>query len=326
MPASDPHRARAIALSLLLGFAGASMLPRAARADEPTAAELTAARASFEEGLALEEKGDWSGALERFERVTKVKVTAAVRFHLGLCREHLGQLVEALDEFERATAMSEGVSDKDQKALASRAQAHVTALRQKLPVLRVHAPAGARLRIDDKPIAAEIGAAGLRLPAGAHVAIAEVAGHRATRREVTLVEGAPTQELELPLGAALPRDESAGDKPSGESHLVAKWVPWTFGALAVASFAGTATMFVLRQGTLDDLDGACAPGRTACPANLHDTYDRGVAYTTAGNVLLGVGIGATVVAGGWLLFGPRSRDEGVSASVGLGSVALTYRF
>lgn len=315
-------RAGSIALVLAVAGASSAFAPRVAFAEDRSPGELTAARELFAHGLALEEKGDWAGALADFERVATVKATASVRFHLGLCLEHLGRGVEALDQFERAVDMSAAGADEDGKRLHQRAAAHVATLRAALPVVRLVVPPGAGLALDGRAISPAIAAAGVRVDPGRHTITVTAEGHAPERREIEVAAtaaGATPLTLTLELGPPLPPPEP----PVVRTELRERWVPWVSGGVAVVALGGASAFYALRAQTISDLDGLCGAGRASCPPSARPTYDRGRTYASAGNVLLGVGTTAAVFGLGWLVFGPRAP---VSASVGLGSVDVVVRF
>jgi tetratricopeptide (TPR) repeat protein len=321
MRASDARaRATAITVAMLSSVVGVSAVsPRARCEAGPSPAELTAARELFERGLALEEKGDWAGALALFEKVATVKTSASVRFHLGLCLEHLGRGVDALDQFERAGEMSARAGDEDGKRLHERAVAHVAALRKSLPTVRIASPAGAKLALDDRPLSATIAAAGVRVDPGRHVVSVSADGYEPSRRElVVAAEPALSLDVTIELGAPIVRAS-----PPMRRELRDAWVPWVSGGAAVLALGGATAFYVLRARTISDLDAACGAGRAACPESARPTYDRGRLYANVGDVLLGVGTASAAFGLGWLVFGPRAP---VSASVGIGSVDVIVRF
>lgn len=311
-----------LAFALALAGASSALAPRVALAEDRSPGELTAARELFAHGLALEEKGDWAGALADFERVATVKATASVRFHLGLCLEHLGRGVDALDQFERAADMSAAAVDEDGTRLHQRAAAHVTALRKALPVVRLAVPPGAGLSLDGRPISPSIASAGVRVDPGRHTITVTADGHAPEHRELEVSANAADATplaMTLELGPPLPPAEP----PVVRTELRERWVPWVSGGVAVVALGGATAFYALRARTISDLDGLCGAGRASCPESARPTYDRGRTYAGVGNALLGVGTTAAVFGLGWLVFGPRAP---VSATVGLGSVDVVVRF
>lgn len=268
---------------------------------EPSAAELTAAREMFDDGLKLEEKSRWAEALEKFRKVAAIKTTAAVRFHLALCLENTDHLVDALDEFERAQADAQ--SDPKGATVATNAAKHIDQLRERIPRVIVKVPEGATvtsLTVDGKEISTGILGSAMPIDPGKHTIVVKAQGKATFTKEVDLSEkskpltieaklvdeGTPTPPEEtVKSEPATPKDESASGSSSKGSAL-----PWIVGGVGVAALGGAAFMFVKRNGTISDLDSACGPDRNHCPSSAKDTADSGKTYTTVGNILAGVGI------------------------------------
>ncbi len=317
MRASERALAACAALALLV--AAAARAPGVARAEDPSSGELTAARELFAHGLALEEQGDWAGALADFERVATVKTSASVRFHLGLCLEHLGRGVDALDQFERAADMSATATDDDGRRLHARAETHVASLRKALPVARVAVPPGAGLVLDGRAISPAIASAGVRVDPGRHTLTVTAEGHAPERREIVVPPSASSLDVTIGLGPRVAEPVA----PAARTELRERWVPWVSGGVAVVALGGASVFYALRARSISDLDALCGAGRVSCPESARPTYDRGRTYANVGNVLLGVGSTAAAFGLGWLVFGPRAP---VSASVGVGSVDVVVRF
>jgi hypothetical protein len=70
---------------------------RSASAD--SADDLARARDLFREGAALAERGDWKGALDRYERSAKIKRAALTLYNLGIAQAENGYLLDAIATF-----------------------------------------------------------------------------------------------------------------------------------------------------------------------------------------------------------------------------------
>ena len=66
------------------------------------------ARRSFEDGVSLEKKGDYAGALAKFRESMEIKATLGNRFHIAYCLEMTGKLAAALEESLRTAGSSGG--------------------------------------------------------------------------------------------------------------------------------------------------------------------------------------------------------------------------
>ena len=87
-------RATARRLTTLVHVVALGLAAPAARAQSDE--DLAQARVLFNEALSQETAGDWAGALEKMQKVSRVKLTPQVRYHLARCKEHLGRHTEAL--------------------------------------------------------------------------------------------------------------------------------------------------------------------------------------------------------------------------------------
>ena len=316
MRGSSSSRVCAWLLSSVLASSSLAGVARIAAADgdkQPSAAELTAARDLFAQGVKLEESHDWAAALERFRAVAAVKKTPAVYFHLGLCLENTGKLVEALDDFQRATDGAAVDPTPDGSLIASKAKKHVVELEARVPrlILRADPPLpGLRVTIDGLDVEASVAANGIPLDPGKHVVAAKAEGHLPYETKIELFERAPPREMIVALAV----DPDARKPPPlvvaptiAPEKARGPW-PWIFGATAVASFATAGVMYGLRASAISDLEGACSTGHTDCPPSKRSVYDRGKTYTTVGNVFLGVGAVAFTTSVLLFVLTPTSRE------------------
>jgi len=280
-----------VALSLF-----GSIAPKRAEAD-PTAAEVAAARELFEEGLKLEDKGQWVEALERFRKVAAVKTTPQVRFHVALCLENTGKLVDALVEFQRAQtdAEKEGAT-----SVVSASAKHVADLKDRIPRVVVTAPTvdGLTITIDGIAVTTSLVGSAIPLDPGKHTIVVSAPKHSSFTKDIELVERGKTLAVDAVLPATVdkpaapappPPTPPSEERPTKASDAGPGPWPWIIGGVGVAALAGGGLMYVLRQGTIDDLASVCGPDRAQCPEDKRDLAERGRAYTTWGNVMLGVG-------------------------------------
>ncbi len=325
--------ARIICAVLAAAIVTSSIEP-AVRAAEPTAGEIAAARELFEEGLKLEEKGDWAGALDRFRKVAAVKTTPQVRFHVALCLENTGKLVDALVEFQRA--QSEASADASGQVVAQNSGKHVTDLKDRIPRLVVKVPAdveGATVTIDGVSVNASLVGTAMPLDPGKHAVVVKASKRKPYSTDVVLVErGKPvTVEAALPVVAddGIPAGDGTApveqpEPPKDQGGGGAGAVPWIIGGIGVAALIGGGVMYGLRQGTISDLEAACGPGRTQCPDDKRDLADSGKTYTTAGNVLVGVGVlGVATAVVLWVIAPSSNGSKATSKSDGSRAPSLT---
>jgi hypothetical protein len=296
MRGSDRARTRALAVVLSLALA-ATGVPSIARAAEPSAAELAAARELFAKGVALEESHQWSEALDQFRKVAAVKVTAAVRFHLGLCLENTGKLVDALNEFNRAEAAATP-GDPDAALIVEKSKKHLSELEARIPRVVVVAPSDAHdveVLLDAAPVAPSLYGTGIPVDPGAHVVRARAPRRLSFERSFDASEHASTTiEIVLPEDPNAPPETTGTSSTSAASHGPGAW-PWIVGGVGVVALAGAGILFAQRASALNDLENAC-PSHRDCPGDQQSTYDRGRRDAILGDVFLGVGVAAVAVA------------------------------
>jgi hypothetical protein len=317
----------AVAVSLASAY-----VPRAYA--DPTAAEIAAARELFEEGLKLEDKGQWSEALERFRKVSAVKSTPQVRFHIALCLENMGKLVDALVEFQGAASADAGATN-----VTANAGKHVTDLKERIPRVIIKVPAGVEgtsVTIDGNAVTPSLVGTAIPLDPGAHKLSVSAPKRTTFNKDFDLKERDKpiTIDVALPEGSGDSGDDTPPPKddkpaPSGGGGGAGP-LPWVFGGIGVAALAGGGVMFLLRQNTIKDLEDMCGPNHNSCPESARATFDKGKTYNTYGNILLGVGALSIATAVVLFVVAPSSEPKGASlkkpvVSVGAlpGSVAFT---
>jgi hypothetical protein len=135
--------------------------------------------------------------------------------------------------------------------------------------------------------------------------------------------------------AAAPEPESTPEKPATVEQKIAPekasshTLGWIAGGVGIAGLATAGVFWVLRGGTIRDLDDMCA-GKT-CPPRAQDTIDRGRLYTGVAEAGLAVGVVGLAVGAGILLTGSGSETNGeakpsVAVVAGPGAVHVLGRF
>jgi hypothetical protein len=241
-PLPDPLRGaarafleRGLVLVLILGIAG---LAAPARADP-----RTDARDRLEEGSVLYRKGDYQGALRKFEEARTLYPSPKIYFNLGQALNRLGRSAAALDAFERFLAEAPDAAAERRRD----AEVLLNELRPRVGFVRVLAEPGAEIAVDGQPA----GTAPLRrtipVDPGSHQLTARTPGARIGHVgsiEITAgqtfdweAKEAPAPLADGPLPLALrPRPptpalvEAAPPAPARR-----RWVPWAVGGAAVAA-------------------------------------------------------------------------------------------
>ena len=181
-------RVRSFLLVLPLVTALAALPVRFAYAQ--SAGELEAARGLFKDGLELEKKKDYPGALERFRKVAEIKSTAIVRYHEGFCAEKSGKWIDALDAYSRAQI--DGQGDPKQKDAVEASRKAADALRPRVPRVKVKitgaAKSKAQITIDGVAVSPVLLDAGIPVDVGTHAVELVGPNVEPQKQEVTVAE------------------------------------------------------------------------------------------------------------------------------------------
>ncbi len=299
-------RARLLAAVLCASMI-ASALPSLG-AEGPSASELATARERFDEGLKLEDKGDWAGALVLFQKVAAVRLTPQVRFHLGLCLENLGRLVEALNEFRRAESDAAGDTTPSGQIVLTNAGRHIADLKARIPRLKLEMPAGETLSaviLDGSPVASTLLDAPILVDPGKHSISVRTTDGRAFDTSIDFEAKSGEHTVTVMLPKAAPKRAPTPESLPAEGR--GPW-PWLTLGVSAAAFVTAGVMYKLRSNTMSELDAVCGADRRSCPYDPDPSERRGHTYTTMGEVMLGVGTAAAML-GVLLLVWPSSKTS-----------------
>lgn len=339
------HSSRRRAIGSALVAVGVALAPVVwpTTAYAQSTAELAKARQLYRQGLTQEAAGDWTGALETFQRVARIKVTPQVRFHIARSKEHLGRLNEALGGYRLAEYEAKQAGDKASGVL-DQIQAARRALEKRIPKLVIKRGAGAeaiKIELDGVVVGPSQIGHPVNVDPGPHQLVGELSGGRSFKKTVTVKEG-QTQDVVLDVPKAL-RDKHAAaaskptaapspapaptsaPAPSGaetppeptQDHAAhvssgSSVAPWIIGGVGVASLAASGVFYALRNSAKKKLDDGCLGDK--CPVTLQSTQDAGQRYATLTGVALGVGVAGIGVAAVWLLTGKSSsKSDGDTA-------------
>ncbi len=264
---------------------------------------LAAGRALFAEALADEQAGRFAAALEKFQRVERIKETASIEYRIGTCYESLGRAPAAYGAYQAALTMAERDPAMSDVARASHERLdalskHVARLTLALPDAT---PADASVRVDEQPVAREALSAPLVLEPGAHAVAADASGRVPFRSQIALPEGGEASLAIILATAPAAPQEPAAAAPAGATSA-RRTAGWIFLAAGGALLAGSATALVLRQVDITSLQTSCPSG--LCPAgsnrsDLEATRNRALAE---GPIAAGLGAGALAAAALGLYF------------------------
>jgi hypothetical protein len=174
--------------SLCPAIAFAKPAPSPPASPAPPSAEAEAGKLHFQQGVALYNDGNYSGALAEFEASYKAHPSPSVLYNVGLT-------LKALFRYTEAIAMLERVLNEDTKLSSERRVAInqvIGEMRALLADVTIKvAPDGASVRLDGRTI----GTAPLpvqAIAAGNHVLEVNADGYQPGRRELMIVAGQPT--------------------------------------------------------------------------------------------------------------------------------------
>lgn len=332
-----------VALVALVGIAAP------ARADEPSSADMSSARALGQEGVKLADAGNCAEAVDRLQRSERIFHAPTTLARLGECQVQLGKVVEGSENLNRVAR---------EQLSASAPAAFVQAQERAKKVLAEAKPRIARLKIavaapPEAPLAVKVD--GEPMPVanlnsnrpvdpGEHTVEASAPGYRTARAKVTLAEGgADTIALTLEVDPDAPKPVAG--KADGAEKTVATTVttqpPSTASSTGpsrtpayVALGVGAAGLAVgaifggLALGKKGDLDDACPAG--TCAPGQQGTIDDGKTFgvvSTVGFIVGGVAVAAGVYL--WLRSSPRSATASSRAGergpiLGLDRIGLRF--
>ncbi|WP_394850690.1 hypothetical protein LZC95_24935 [Pendulispora brunnea] len=254
----------------------------AQRSNGPSQADIRTARDLFAKAEKDQEAGQWAQALDKYQRVSAIKMTAGVRFRIALCEENLGRLLDAQADYTGAQEQARADSMKDVLDASTEALAQ---LKQRIPTLRVVIPAGvndAEVLVDKKPIASSETGYVTSLEPGAHALEVHAPGRqpyaktiKVVEREITTVEPPllpvtqqPPAAVAVPPPAATTTPpqapkETPPQQAAPEGRNLALPIATTVGAVALVGLGFGS--YILAGNKADDARSKCeARGGDPC--------------------------------------------------------------
>jgi hypothetical protein len=317
----------AILSTLLVAISG--------RADEPSAADIAAARAIGAEGVKLADAGHCDEALDKLARSEAMYHSMVALVRLGECQVELGKLVDGTENLNKAVreplppgapAAAVAAQERAKKTLDA-AKPRVAKLK-----IAVSAPAGTPMMVKLDGQVVPVANLGMNRPTdpGAHTIEASAPGYLTATGKVTLAEGATdsialTLEVDpnAPKEASPPSDKNASahsspqsveaPPPGPEPNRLPAYVLLGVGGvgLVVGTIGG-----IVALGKKSDLDSACS-GNKVCPTSaqgIRDSASSAGTVSTVGFVVGAIGLmaGATLYVLRWPVSSP---DAGTSAAI-----------
>lgn len=336
------HAAAYVCLQVVVTVAITSFPERAsadpAQSADMSPAAIVAARELFREATDDVDAGRYTIALEKFQRVARIRETAAVRFNVGKCEEKLGRIGSALASYEIAMQLAQ--REPRGEELVQNARNAAEPLRPRVPrlTLTLGASPPRELTVSLDGAALPVASLGVALPVdpGEHVVEADAPGRRHGRWVITLAEGrADALSVALDDGpdpGPAPLTTSAvadgADAPAGDSADRSWWTvrrATGVGAVALGAAAGIlSAAFVIRHNdAVTELRTACTSG---CPesrrAELETMHDAAVRDQTIA-IVTGALSGAAIVTGAVLLLWPTARTSAARRGLHIGGTSST---
>jgi hypothetical protein len=246
----------------------ASLLTSSALAQAPAqnGHEVALARALFEEGITLADRGDWAGAADRFGRAHSLKPTAGIAFNWASALAQTGHLTQASELLEGV--IRDPKAAPELKAESEKKLAEIAPRRPKL-TLRVspELPADATVLLDGRSFPRAAWDVAMPVDPGRHEAVCQDAQQaELARAEITLGEG-ESKELTLArpapviVQAAPVVPEKRADHET-RKPLYKNWILWTSVGVALVAGAVAVAVVTTRDGdkTEAPIPGNSQPG------------------------------------------------------------------
>jgi len=273
--------------------------------EEPSAADMGAARALGQDGVKLAESGNCEEAVDKLTRAEKIFHAPTTLARLGECQVQMGKLVEGTENLNRVSrenlAPNAPTAFKDAQERARKVLAEAKPRIAKLKIA-VAAPAGAQfvVKLDGEPVPTANLNTNRPTDPGEHVVEASGPGYKVAIAKVRLAEGAqdsvaltlevdpnaPKAPPPTPGGTLAPPATGQAPESPAPPNRVPAYVALGVGAVGL----GVGAVFgIVALGKKSDLDGACS--NKVCPSSAQqDTIDSGKTAGTVSTIGFAVGI------------------------------------
>jgi hypothetical protein len=206
-------RRACVITATVFGLVIASPLPVYAQAP----GQAAAAKRMFDEGVELEKKGDYAGALAKLRAAEQIKSTAGLRYHKAYCLEMTGKLVAAEDEYEAAESLAKETNKTDTLEAIKK---QLDPLRPRIPrmSMRLTTPVkDVSVSIDDeKKEVVLLDGRPFRVDPGEHTIVVKAPGYRTFTKKVNAPE-AVTTTVDVTLEQTNAREPPPPPPPGGSA-------------------------------------------------------------------------------------------------------------
>lgn len=189
----------------LLAAALAALLLASPAAAQPSSRDLATARTLFRDGVAASEAGDWTRALDLFERAHALSQRADVLLNVAAAQIELGRLIDAGETYRRFLVDADAPMLERHQADVSTALEDLDARTPRIRITVIGRQPGDVVVLDDEPL--DDAAIGVAVPVdpGAHGLALRRAGTTVAEERFTLTERA-RQDVTLQAETAAAAD------------------------------------------------------------------------------------------------------------------------
>lgn len=256
-------------------------------------ADIKAARELFSEAYKDEQEKRFPAALEKFQRVARVKDSPVVQYRIGSVLESMGRLREARDTF-RALSQRPDI-DKKEKDISDSAGERAKALDKRIPKISLRTdkepPEGMKVTVDTDTVAASTTPTSVEVDPGEHVVRSTSPGRPDFSTTVKLAEGAEASMV-LPVDAPPPPPPPKGeDPPPPPATSSTKTLGGVLVGTGAALVVGGVIVLFVREGAVSDIEKLCPNDR--CRLSDKDAVeadkDQAKLFAPLGVALIGVG-------------------------------------
>lgn len=283
-----------LVLALASGAVGAvpiTFVPRAAHAQSPD--ELKAARELFQEAFKDEQEKRYPEALEKFQRVARVKESSAVRYRIATVLTAMGRLREARDMYRSLAATKSSSQPQSDQEIADSAAEKAAELDRRIPKLAIrmqdNPPPEARVTVDGAPIPVSSAPRVIELDPGDHVVAATGKGTTPSEKTVSVADGAGEVPYTVTFAPSVVTPPPKSPDPPRKDHTIS-WIAIGVGGTLVLTGG---VLLIAREGAISEIESAC-PNRV-CPAARRDDVESATSRAELFGPL-GVGIGVVGLA------------------------------
>lgn len=188
-------------MTLVLAAALGATPMLVAHAQDGDSSRLAAARALFQEGVALARRGEYGDATDRFRRAQSLHPAAPISYNLASALEHQGALVEASEILERL--LRDPALPRELATNVARLRERITPRLARLTLRLAGDPRGVRVELDERELPEAVIGVSIPIDPGAHALRAFRDEDEAGQSDIRLGDG-ESREVVLTLTAPPP--------------------------------------------------------------------------------------------------------------------------